>query len=125
MQKTFNTKDEFSHFINTEKEWMFNRIYESIEYAWHMQDSMAEIMEAFIKKAKSKDGKTGLKITLNSPNDEWVHSLGLCITYFEEHDEFEKCSDIMLLRNEIKTYQEQLYNNKENTETDGCEQEDV
>jgi hypothetical protein len=113
-QKIFRTKEELDHFIENEKDWMFNRIYESIEESWYMGETYAEIFEAIILNFKNDDGTVENKIIIyTSPREEWIRSLELCEKFFAGIEDFEKCQEIKLLREEIGTHGIGIY--KENT----------
>lgn len=96
MEKSFSTERELATFLATEQDWMFNRIYEAIEEAFYHVQSEAEI---FVAKIIEDD----TLIDITSECNEWARSLGLCITYFESQEEYEKCYDAKLLLEDIKS----------------------
>jgi hypothetical protein len=95
--KTFATKEEFQSFVNSEKEWMYNRIVESISYSFKKGWLEAKIMEARIEDSMSV-------ITMNSDLDDWVESLTLALRWYESVEKYEKCSEIFKMIKEVKTF---------------------
>lgn len=115
LQKFFTTKEDLEEFLDTEKEWMFNRIYEAIEQSWYMGETYAEIFQAIFVVHEDNEAS----IVFTSPREDWLEKLEMCINFFVTIEEFEKCNDIKLLREEIRTHPGFLYN--DNTSKDGNE----
>jgi hypothetical protein len=94
-QKYFITENEFQHFIETEREWMFNRIVNSIEHAFINNELRAHILEANIEEKMST-------MYMDSDVSEWDKSLRLALEWFEKHEDYEKCAKIFELIEKIK-----------------------
>ena len=94
-QKFFETNQDFQDFVENEREWMYNRIVESIEYSFRNGYDIAPILEAKIE-------DTMKVICMNSESEEWVKSLSLALKWNEEQENYEKCSSIFELIEEIK-----------------------
>ena len=95
--KTFATKEDFQSFINNEKEWMYNRIYEAISNSFKKGWLEAKIMEARIEESMSV-------ITMNSDLDDWVESLTLALKWYESQEKYERCSEIFKMIKDIRVY---------------------
>lgn len=94
--KYFNTKEEFQEFIDKEKEWMYNRIFEAIQYAHKNSFEEAHILEAKIEENMSV-------IMMNSERGDWVNSLTLAIKWYEKIENYERCGEIVKMLKEIRT----------------------
>lgn len=95
-QKSFDTNDKFQVFLETEKEWMYNRIHEAINDAFKSGTDTAFIMEA-------KIADTMTVMTINSDVSEWVDSLTLSIEWYVESEMYERCAKIRDLITAIET----------------------
>ena len=94
-QKFFETREEFQEFIETQKEWMYNRIVESIEDSFNRGFITAQIVEARIEESMSI-------IAINSEDFEWITSLKLAMKWNEEQERYETCAKIQKLIEDIK-----------------------
>ena len=86
-QKTFETNEIFQVFIDEEKKWMYNRIYESISLAFNVGNDTAYVMEAKIEDTMSL-------ITINSEKIEWEQNLSLALKWYESQEMYERCAEI-------------------------------
>lgn len=93
--KVFATKEDFHRFVKNEKAWMYSRIVEAIEEAFHDSEMKACIFEAKIEEA-------GTIITMNSETEDWEKSLSLAMKWNEKQENYEECIRIQKLINEIK-----------------------
>jgi hypothetical protein len=96
--KHFPTNEEFQNFIESEKDWMYTHIINSIEKAFFEGSDYAEIMEAKISASMST-------ITMKSQRYEWVTSLKLAMKWYEDEEKYERCIEILKL---IKSIQEEI-----------------
>lgn len=105
VEKHFYNEEDMSNFLEGDdnKEWMYNRIYEAIEYAFCNAETEAEILAAVLEEDNTV-------INLTSTVDEWANSLELCMKFFVKQEEYEKCHDIKLLIEDIKTHFSDIYN---------------
>jgi hypothetical protein len=94
--KYFSTNEEFQNFVDTEREWMYSRIVASIEDAFRRGKNVAKILEAKIEETMSV-------ISMDSDIDEWENSLGLALKWYEETENYEKCSEVFKLISDIRT----------------------
>jgi len=94
--KSFDTNNHFQSFIETEKDWMYTRIFEAITEANEKSEDFASIMEAKISETMSI-------ITMKSYRSEWITSLNLAIKWYEKTENFEFCSKILKLIKSIRT----------------------
>ena len=92
--KYFDTKKDFQDFIDQEKEWMYSRIFEAIKYAESNGYEEAHILEAKIEESMSV-------IMMNSERSDWDNSLSLAIKWYEKQEQYEKCSEIVVLLKRI------------------------
>lgn len=88
--KNFATNEEFHKFVENEKEWMYNRIVNAIEQAYNDNKLEAVIFEAKIQESMSI-------IVMNSELGDWENSLKLAIKWYETLENYEKCSSISKL----------------------------
>lgn len=93
--KYFDTKEEFQAFIDKEKEWMYNRIFEAIKYAESNSFEEAHILEAKIEETMSV-------VMMNSERSDWVNSLSLAMAWFESQERYERCSEILTILKRLK-----------------------
>jgi hypothetical protein len=93
--KYFDTKLQFQEFIDKEKEWMYNRIFEAIKYAHENGHDEASILEA-------KIGENMSVLMMNSERSDWENSLNLALTWYEKQENYERCSDIAKILSEAK-----------------------
>lgn len=93
--KYFSTNDDFHDFIETQKEWMYARIVESIELAFINDYDQAPILLATIEDRNNV-------ITINSEYDDWIRSLQLALNWYKNLECYEECGRIYKLINEIK-----------------------
>lgn len=96
-QKSFETKDEFQHFVETEREWFYNRVVEAISEAHENGETVTSIIKAKIVETMSV-------VEFTSDISEWDRSLGLAISWFEKQENYEKCSSIFNLKEEVKNF---------------------
>jgi len=96
-RKYFVSREEFKEFIDSEKEWMYNRIFEAIEYAFKKGHIEARILEAKIEESMTQ-------IEMNSPMDEWEKSLNLALEWNIKQENYEVCSKIHKLIQEVKDF---------------------
>jgi hypothetical protein len=94
-KKTFSTREEFRKFIEEEKEWMYNRIIQSIRYAHKYH-----LVEAKVLIASIEDTMT--VIEMNSFAEDWIESLSLAITWYEMREKYEECSEVLKLMKSIQ-----------------------
>ena len=91
--KYFDTKDEFQTFIDKEKQWMYNRIFEAIKHAQSKGYDEANILEAKIAETMSV-------IIMNSERSDWENSLSMALKWYETQEDYEKCAEIVdILKN--------------------------
>lgn len=95
-QKTFESNLSFQMFINDEKLWMYDRIYESIEEAFRSGNKIAHVLEAKIEDTMSI-------VSINSDVSEWVSSLNLAIDWYIAEELYEKCAKVRDLIKEIES----------------------
>lgn len=92
--KTFDSNESFQMFIQNEKLWLYNRIYESIEEAFNTEVKIANVMEVKIEDTMSI-------MSVNSDVSEWITSLNLAIDWYITEEMYEKCAKIRDLVNAI------------------------
>lgn len=102
-QKYFSTSEEFHNFVEAERAWMYSRIFEAIEHAFKNGKPVAKILEAKIEESMSV-------ISMDSERDEWENSLGLALKWYEEEENYEKCTEVFNLINDIRTVSSAGYN---------------
>lgn len=95
-QKSFDTNDSFQMFLDEEKSWMYDRIFEAIMEAFMTGQKKAHILEAKIEDTMSV-------IAINSDMAEWVTSLDLARVWYESVERYEDCAAV---RDLIKSIQE-------------------
>lgn len=115
---TFDTQQDLESYMTKEPKFMHNRFYEAIDEAFFHGWSEAEILSAYIE----EDFNT---VTITSTREEWIETLKLGLAYFEKAEEYEKCQDVNLLIQDIRTAFSELYNEKDHRPADGNEQTDL
>lgn len=100
--KSFETNKEFQHFIDIEKEWMYNRIVEAITEAYNLSQEYADILEAKISESMSI-------ITMKSDRSEWITSLTLALKWYESVEKYEECIDLVKLIENVKDSDSGIY----------------
>jgi hypothetical protein len=94
-KKTFSTREDFKKFIEEEKEWMYDRIIQSIKYAHKYHLVEAKVLEASIE-------NTMTVIEMNSYTEDWIESLNLAISWYESREKYEECSEVLKLIQSIQ-----------------------
>lgn len=97
-QKTFDSTKSFQSFIETEKEWMYERIYESIKSAHNTGGPMAFVLEAKIEDSMSI-------VSIKSDEDEWVNTLSIALEWYINQEMYEKCAQLRDLISEIQGHE--------------------
>jgi hypothetical protein len=96
-QKSFDTKDDFQYFVENEREWFYNRVVEAITDAHERGETIASIVKAKIVETMSV-------VEFTSDIKEWERSLGLALAWFEKQENYEMCSIIFKLNEDVKKY---------------------
>ena len=92
----FDSEKDFRDFLDVEKEWMYNRIFEAICFAQEMAQSEAYICTIHVE-------ETDTILYMNSPRSEWENSLTLALNWCIEQEKYEMCNEIVLLIKDIRT----------------------
>jgi len=95
-KKIFETKQDFEIFVESERKWMYDRILEAIKTAYSRGETEAVIFEAKIEESMTV-------IVMNSDLEDWINSLSLALKWYENEEEYEVCSEITKLIDNIKT----------------------
>jgi len=91
----FNSREEFQHFIDTEKEKMYELIWSCIEESYRKGKNSAHIAEVYLE-------EESVYVDIISDVDEWEGSLTLAEKYYAVVEKYENSSKIRDLVKEIK-----------------------
>jgi hypothetical protein len=94
-RRDFQTKADFQTFLDDEKEWMYNRIFEAIKLAHKSKGVEAQILEVGIEESMTV-------LTMNSFITDWEETLTLALKWYEKHEKYEKCSEVLNLITEVQ-----------------------
>lgn len=92
--KEFETEDEYQVFLETEREWLYNIIVNSIAYSIELNLDEADIFEARINELSSA-------IFMSSSRKEWKRSLSLALNWFSGDEQYERCVEIQNLLSKL------------------------
>ena len=88
------SESDFEDFLNENKEWYYNTCFTQVSGSYHNQDvESVEIVTIRFEDTPESE----YFISVN--RDDYDLNLSYCLTYFEEVEDYEKCSQIHELIN--------------------------
>ena len=92
----FDSRDDFYHFLESEKDEMYSIIWKGIDTAQSLGETSAYVAEIYLVKERAF-------IDLISSKEEWEGSLSLAMNYYAQCEEYENCAKLKRLIAKIKT----------------------
>jgi hypothetical protein len=90
----FKDRSTLEDFIKNEREQMYEMILESIEYAFVMNEEIAEVCTMHVV-------KENVYIDMISRREEWKESLSLALEYYVTEEKYEMCSVVKNLIDDL------------------------